>query len=1687
MNPIVKKILKVFAWILGSIIFLIILVLILIQIPAVQNYAKNKAVAYLEKKLKTKVVIDNLSISFPKEVVLKGVYFEDQKKDTLLYGREIRVDIALFKLLKSEVDVNYLELNGIKTHMYRIQPDTAFNFDYIVKAFASTDTVAKPVDTTGGMKFNLNQIVFKDILATYKDDKNGNDIYFYLGKFETKVKTFDPDKLVYDVSNIKLSGINARIHQYTPAFTKKVDSIAKAANVAVATKSPSIKLGELALQNVHFAYIDDVSASSADINIGDLITHPTGINTQTLAIQLNDLTLKNTKADVTINKPTQTANAPANTTSADTLQAPAWNFTVNKMVFDNEDITYNDNTQPKTKKGMDYSHIHIQGLQFNAVGLVLTPTSYTGDIQQLAFKEQSGFSLQKLQTKFYYSDTGAYLNNLYVEAGRTVVKDKIIVRYSSLKSISTHVGNIYLSADLKNSSIDTKDILTFAPQLEGSLKGNEKTLLHLNTSIRGYVKNLSIPVFQLSGIGSTYVDLSGKIQGLPGAGTAYYDINIAQLRITAADINALVPKSAIPTNVRIPASLSARGYFKGNVKQLETQLQLISSSGNAFVKGTMHNNAYVADVTLAKFNVGYVTKQDSAIGIVTLTAKAKGNGFDLKSAVADIEAKVQSAELKGYTYKNLTLTGSAGHGIGNIKANMQDENVRFDLAANADLTTAYPSNLKMQLQLDTVNFNALHLMKDTLSLHGMLNADLPSTNPDSLIGRVSLAGFSVTTPQRTLNPDSLIITADANGQQRDLNINSPFLKADLNGAYRFTEMGQALEQTINQYYNIAGYQEKTFVAEDWHLDATFIPSAFILQLLSGVKGTDSIAIHAAFNSANRDLNASLKTKRVIYNGNQADSVNLLVNTANNRLNFNASVQDAKGGGLSTYHTVVGGFVADNKIDVSLDVNDQKNKTQYNIAGVLQQITQGIKFTLHPDGLVLNYDKWNVAGDNYIQYDSSGLIINNFNISNANQSLSINSQTKSANAPLDVKFNNFKISTLTRIANQDSLLLAGSINGNAVVKNVATNPVFTSDLTIDSVVYKKDTIGTVAIKVNNEQANAFAANVSIVGNNNDIRLNGIFHPDGGEMDFKLVMSKFDLATIEPLAKDQITDAGGSLTANIAIKGTIDKPAITGIMNFDNATITPAISGETFKLSHEFLIIDDKGLHFDNFTIYDSADSKAVITGDVLTTDFKRFTFKTSVDARNFTIINTPKASNKTFYGRLDISTHLKIIGPQTGLEATGTLKLNPTTNFVYVHQDNDPSIQEREGVVQFVDAKHPDTAGIKPQYDTTATSTLRGLDIDVNIETDSLAKLTLIVDPSTGDALTVQGIANLNGGVDRSGKITLTGNYQLTQGAYQVSISALKRRFIIQNGSTIIWTGDPTLAQINIKAIYYANVPSIDLVQQQIIGPDLTRFKQVLPFQAELKLEGDLLKPTIAFDITLPEELLAQWPDVDLRLQQVRIDPSELNKQVFALLLLGRFLQEDPFASGGGGTTAEDIAVQSVSRILADQLNEFAATLVKGVDINFSIISAQDYSTGTQQTYTDVNVGASKKLLSDRLLINVGTDIGLQGPANTPAQVQNTNVTGNFAVDYRLTKDGRYRVRVYRQNDYQEIIEGQVVETGTSFILTMDYDRFRELFHKKSKSDQTQFNSTNGIDHTKVLDKNKKNTNGAPPANVPQQP
>ena len=87
-------------------------------------------------------------------------------------------------------------------------------------------------------------------------------------------------------------------------------------------------------------------------------------------------------------------------------------------------------------------------------------------------------------------------------------------------------------------------------------------------------------------------------------------------------------------------------------------------------------------------------------------------------------------------------------------------------------------------------------------------------------------------------------------------------------------------------------------------------------------------------------------------------------------------------------------------------------------------------------------------------------------------------------------------------------------------------------------------------------------------------------------------------------------------------------------------------------------------------------------------------------------------------------------------------------------------------------------------------------------------------------------------------------------------------------------------------------------------------------------------------------------------------------------------------------------------------------------------------------------------MNDRLSVYVGSNFELEGPSNTNRSA--STIAGDVAVDYKVSKDGRYKLRAYRKNEYEGVIEGEVVETGLSFILRLTTTSLKNCLKEKGK-------------------------------------
>lgn len=1666
---IARIVLKTILWICISIIVLFLLVLT----PPVQNFITGRAAKWLSGKLETRVEIKRLYITLTGKIAIDGIYVEDRAKDTLLAAGELRVNMSFTKLLFSNaLSIKSVELNGATAKIKRLLPDTTFNFQFIADAFGSNspDTV-QVSDTSAGMPIDIGKVELNRIRFVYKDVVTGNDVETAIGHFDTKLEKFDLDKLHFVIPQVNISGLQARMLMSQPLpVAKKVEAVKDTINRGAPGPDLQLDIGKINIDKSAVVYNDSVNALYTQAVIGDFTLRPNKIDLDKAIFDLGDISLKKTQASVHMGK---TAGTKAENTTADTKEAAADAAGTGsgiKLLFaalnlEEVRLRYDNDNETAQAKGMDYSHLDASVADLKVKDFLFTSDSIKGEITSAALKEKSGFDLRELSTSFLYTTNQAYLKNLYLKTPGTELKRDIAIRYASQQAMTNDIAHLGITADIEKSRVQVKDILTFVPSLQQQpALADANATWYLDGKINGRIGELNIDDLQLSALHATRVDINGRITGLPEADMLQADLTIRELSSTRADMASLLPAGTLPSSVQLPGRFNLTGSIKGNMDRMRADMALLTDIGNARINGTLaqitdaNKAAYDITASTQNFNLAVLLK-DTAYGPVSVNLVAKGKGYDMKTASAAVEGTVSEAVYNGYSYKNLDLNAAINHQQLTAKAGMTDPNIHFALDAQADLSQASPA-VKMNLAVDSIKAQALHLTNDVLIYRGNISAEFPVADPDNLSGRLLMTNTLLVKGNERIQLDSVSLAAGMENEERFLQLQSDIAHLRLQGQYQLTQLPDIFIRAIDPYYAISapGSIKKQTDPYDFTIAGTIQDRPLLRSLVPGVEKIEGVNLQSRFSSAD-GIQASLQGKDIIFNGNRITELSLTANTTDSALQVKAGLQQfSAGGSLAMDSTVLTASLANNEIDFDLAIKDKAAKDKYMLGGLLRQDDKGdIQLELKPQGLLLNYEKWQLPADNLIRITGDGIYASHFNLQQNDQQLLLNSLSAAPNAPMQVRFNNFQIATLTAMVMPDAAIVDGNITGELEVRDLAATPLFTGDLRISDLSYQRDTVGDLAVKIENTTPGIYTADVALSGRGNDALVKGTYNTNLSSLDMSLDLKQLPMKTAEAFAGGAIKDAKGHLNGQFKISGSLAQPKIKGDLGFNQAGFNVAMLNSYFTIDNEKIQVDEQGIRFNRFQVKDSAGNDLSINGTMATANFTNYRFDLAVRADNFKALSSTKKDNKLFWGELYFNTNLKIEGTEAAPAVDGRLTINDKTKMTVVLPQSDPGVVERDGVVVFVDMDAPlNDSLFMASYDSLNTSAITGMDVSLNVEIDKGADFTLIIDEGNGDFLNVRGEAQLNTGIDPSGKITMVGTYELEQGTYELSFNMLRKKFDIQKGSKIIWEGEPTSANVDITAKYVANTAPLDLVKGQldenISVQERNTYLQRLPFDVMLRMEGELLKPQISFDIILPEnksysvsnDILA---NVRTKLEQLRQSPGDMNKQVFSLLLLNRFVAENPFNTSSG-ISASSVLRQSVTKLLTEQLNRIAEGLIEGVDINLGLESSDDYTTGEKAERTDLNVGLSKRLLNDRLTVTVGSNFALEGPQNSNQQAN--NIAGNVVIDYALSSDGRYKLRAYRKNDYQGVIDGYVVETGVSFIITLDYNKFEQIFQGKKK-------------------------------------
>lgn len=1643
-----KKTLAWFLRILGILVLVLLLVWLLLQTQWGKNLVKDQAVKYLKNKLKTNVAIDGITVEWFSHIKLTGVYIEDREKRKLLGVGELDVRYDISDIFSSKLDLSEIKVNELQVNLFRTGTDSNFNFSFIPAAF-STAGETESQDTSSGKPFVLGLgKVSVNRLQFLMDDEYGGQYYkTSLGSFYTEVSEFDLNKMQFRVKKLYSDSLHCGIKLFSPYIAvNKKDETGSSGNFLLGADSVRLSNTVFSLNNPE---TEMMVQSTAGLLGGSGIQY----NQQQLKVNAGYLTLREHSTKVQVK--TVAANS-VDSVMADTTLP--FTFFARQTDIINSNVEFNDIAAPVLKgRQMDYSHLAFSSIDIHTDSTGYDGKKYFAAVKQLDAEEKSGFQINHLSTNVQYADSFVRLNKIILKTPYNQLQGDAFIAYPSIAAITAKPAATHVQLLIKNSSLQLDELLYFNSALAAN--ASFKPLLGkkflLNTTVNGTLEKLSIPSLLMQQA-NTKLEASAVVYHPVDANKLAIDLILKEFSGNRKELLALLPPKTIPDSFLqyIPETFTLKGAYKGTPDDFFADMELKSSEGDIAIKGTAKN---ITDKDNAVYDLAVSTNelkagklmQDTSFGDITVSAKLKGRGYDKKTMSADYDVKLKKARYKKYTYKDISLSGNISKQKLKAVLNSDDPNLQVTSDTYYDLSPAGGS-IKTNTSIGNINLAVLGFMKDTVIIRGNINADFPKFDTVAMDGYANITALNIRYQNQKYQLDTLKINATHAADTQTVTLTTPFADATLKGEYTFSNIGPAVSTVINKYL----YKDNEEVIFDPHVVAKLNMNVHIPDSLAGIMGLTSIKPFTAVGGINTD-SSELAFTAVIpgmkYGHYIIDTITVAANSTDNNhesLSYLLRVARVTAPSFTIPESVAGGKISGGKIDGRIALLDDDKDTRYLLPYTITNDTLRPYLHIH-DSLMINKRKWAVNNDNIIYLSSEKLQGSRLTISNGDESFGLKAEGyNEPGLPLTIRFDRFKLRNISEIAVSDSALIKGETNGTFSITSLS-DFTFTADLLVDSLVIKEVPAGDLSVKVNQQTEDKLAVDISLLGNGNDVTLKGTYNLAESRPVLFLEMNPFNLQVAEPLASAYLASLKGNILGSLNINGTLDKPEIIGALLLDSIKAVYRDYNTFISIPSSGLSFEEGAINFSPLYFTDSAGNKGVITGNVFTSDYRDYRFDLRMRATNFTMVGIKKFPDQAAYGPTSADALINISGNMKTIMLDGSVNVVGKSKFTYIYRPDELS-PEGEGLMEFFDPAHPeDTIAIKKKIEAAASAMQLAMNIYLRVQPE--ATVTIMLDEMTGDNLTISGNANLNTTMSPGGQMYLTGSYVVDKGTYDLSIASLiRKKFSIEKGSTITWSGDPLKGEMDITAVYKIKTTAGELVtdQQNVAGID----KQQMNFEVYLLLTGELLKPTINFRIDMDEADQQLFNGVVYtRIKQVNSIEAELNKQVMGLLAINHFIADNPFSSltDGGGPSFETQAYATAGRLLTQELTELLGQAIKGVDINVGLDVNENYTSGTAQRNTNLKVGISKSVANNRLHIYVGSSFALEGQNQNADAL--SGLAGDVTLEYLLTKDGKYRIKAYRINQTELTFQAAIVKTGVSFVVVLEFNKFQNLFRKRKNN------------------------------------
>ncbi len=1338
-----------------------------------------------------------------------------------------------------------------------------------------------------------------------------------------------------------------------------------------------------------------------------------------------------------------------------------WSMNIESIAFSESNISYRNPYKKDVVGKLNPNDLNVSGIN----GRVYV-SSFLGDsvhlyVDNISMQEKSGLVVDTISAVLDINTDRIYVKDFVLATPRSHLRlDQILVNHDHFKAFDDPMNRLRGVINIAPSVLHPADFSSLHPSLDVLFDD-----VRISGALVGTPNNLQVNGMNVTyGADTKFVGSAFLRNIYPDPKNFYIDANVNRISSSPMELTDLL-YVVIDREVLLPRSLdslgvvSYQGILKGSLQDLLTKGVVSSIAGDLNVSATFQSNdlqfnSYkaVGEISAKNYHLVDILGASSQVGDITMGLNIALQKLSDRNYVLDAEGRVDSITYKGYCYENIRLNGKFDGDGFDGELIMSDKNAEVNFLGKADFKKHDMPIFHFSAHVDKLNLSETNLVTkyQNASISFDVESNIVGNSIDNIEGAFSLDNVVFVNGNKELDINNLSIAATVENRKRKLTVYSDYINGSVVGQYRFSTIGKCFHNLAHRYLPSIVKEEYALPDKRYNNDFSFdfvvdntepINDAYELPLsileetrVSGFLNDSTNRFRVRVESEQLQYGKKILTDMLFLAENPGDKLKTVMRT---------TCQSASGR-RNPYFFSINTLTANDSVDFKYtfsNISDVTYSGSLLVGAHFKDYTKGeglvADFHVNPSSVILNDVEW-LVHESRISLDRKRLEVDSFYFNHGTQFLCVNGvNSPSYGDSINVHFSDMKLDYISDIINNKDITFDGVSDGDVFLFDALGSPHFNGDLYVYDATINGYTVGDLSVKsswLERQKCIGFKSKLLTLYDDQLYRsdLSGGVFLGVDSLYIEGNLKNVDMKFLRHYLRNVMLNNTGTVSGLVKAYGKFGHIGLAGSPYVKDMAFDVDYLNTSYVLS-DTVYLTPNTIRLNQTAVYDVEGNYAVLSGLLLHDGFRNFKYAFDMNCDKFLALNTQEEDNETFFGKAYVKGGANISGNSDRVNINLNL-LTQKNTLLTIPVEGTSSIKECK-FISFVETEDNKSMSekrrsrmerlkkIRERVDDSPTE----IAVDARIVATPDAQVQLIMDAQQGDLIRAFGSGNLHLIYNsRENDFKMHGSYEIERGDYLFTIqSMISRKFDINSGSTVSWTGNPYNAFIDIQAQYGLNASLTDIIEDPSLRSTPT------PVHCLLNLGGTISQPIIKFDIDLPNS----DDDVRGKLKSVINTEEAVNRNVASLLALGHFYTMDK-------STLSSVTTTELSSVgfstLSSQLSSWISKMSRDINIGLNYKPTTTTTDGTSAS-SEFDVALSTQLFNDRLMLN--GNFGYRDEADEASNISNSIV--DFDIEYKLTNSGRFRTKAFNRSNNSYFKQAANTQ-GVGVVYHEDFDTFSGL-------------------------------------------